>query len=159
MMRVALKAMGLSVLLFALAGCATQSNHRATPFLSPTEKSNSVLTNQEYDFARALVRSEIHRLKDVVTSATVTVVDATTIDSNIGYRCPSGRLLQIKLIGDFAHIAVSPMANLRPSAPTPDITVHAVNLTAGAKTGVTCLMGVQIGKVAPEPGAISLPLK
>ena len=153
-MRVTLKATGIAMLLVVLTGCATQSNHRATIL---AHHSSTALTSQEYAFARALVRSEIRHLKDVVTSATVTVVDATTIDSSIGYRCPSGRLLQIKLIGDFAHIAVSPLA-IQPGAPTPDVTVHAVNLTAGAKTGVTCLMGVQTGKVAPEPGAISLPI-
>jgi len=152
-----LKASGIAILLFALAGCAHQSDNTAAPLMSPTKHSDSALTYQEYDLARALVRSEIRRLKDVVTNATVTVVDATTIDSAIGYRCPSGRLLQIKLIGDFVHIAVSPMP-IQPGAPTPDITVHAVNLTAGAKTGLTCLIGVQTGKVSPEPGAISLPL-
>ncbi len=153
-MRGTLRISGFIILIFVLAGCATQSNHRA---MYQVEHSSNALTVPEYGLARDLVRSEIRRLKDVVTSATVTVVDATTIDSSIGYRCPSGRLLQIKLIGDFIHIAVSPMA-LRSGAPTPDITVHAVNLTAGAKTGLTCLMGVQIGKVAPDPGAIWLPI-
>lgn len=157
-MQMTLKVGGIVVLAFALAGCANQSDNTSAPLKSQTPHSSSALTSQEYAFARALVQSEIRRLRDVVTSATVTAVDATTIESNVGYRCPSGRLLQIKLIGNFTHILVSPMA-MKPGAPTPDTTVHAVNLTAGAKTGRICLTGVQVGKVAPDLGAVSLPLK
>lgn len=154
-MRGTLKVSGFAILLFVLAGCASQSDHRA---ISPTRHSNNVLTAQEYALARDLVRSEIRREGAILTSATVTVVYANMIDSNIGYRCPSGRLLQIKLIGDFPH-TITDGHVIRPGDPTPDFTVHAEVLTAGAKTGSPCLMGVQTGKVAPESGAESLPLR
>lgn len=146
---------------------------------APTQHSNSALTNQEYAFARDLVRREIRhvgavvtsgtvtmgygrygslwRSRDVVTGATVTVGNGTVTNSNIGYPCMSGRLLNIKLIGDFPHIATSPIPP-QPGATPPDATVHAVVLTADAKTGRACLVGVQTGEVAPVPGAISLPV-
>ena len=126
-------------------------------FAAPTQHRKSALTDKEYAFARDLARSEILRLKDVVTSATVTVGYGKVIDSNTGYPCTSGRLLHIKLIGDFVHIAISHPA-VQPGAPQPDFTVHAELLDADAKTGRPCLIGVQTGKVAPEPGAVSLPL-
>ena len=153
-MRMALRISGFVILTFALAGCATQSDHLATP---ATQKSGSALTAQEYTFARNIVRSEIRRLKDVVTSATVTVSEGKVLDPNTGYFCNSGRLLNIKLMGDFVHIAISHPAVL-PGAPQPDYSVRAEMLTADAKTGRTCLIGVQIGKVAPDPGAELLPL-
>lgn len=115
------------------------------------------MTAQEYTFARNIVRSETSRLREVVTSATVTVSEGKVIDSNTGYPCTSGRLLNIKLIGDFIHIVISHPAVL-PGAPQPDYTIHAEMLTADAKTGRPCLIGVQVGKVVPEPGAVSLPL-
>jgi hypothetical protein len=153
-MKRTLKATGLVLLLFALAGCATQSNHLATP---ATQRSSSALTAQEYTFARNIVRSEISRLRDVVTSATVTVSEGKVLDPNTGYPCTSGRVLNIKLIGDFIYIVIRHPAVL-PGSPQPDYTVHAEMLTADAKTGRPCLIGVQVGKVAPEPGAVSLPL-
>ena len=153
-MRAALKVTGLAFLLFALAGCATQSDHRATPI---TQQSGSALTVREYVLARALVRGEIRREGAVVTSATVTVSSGEVIDSNIGEPCISGRLLNIKLIGDFPHTITDGHA-VKPGDPIPDFTVHADVLTADAKTGRPCLVGVQTGKVAPEPGAESLPL-
>lgn len=145
------------MLLFALAGCASQSDNNASPLASPTQHVNSALTDQEYAFARDLARSEIRREDAVLTSATVTVGYGKVIDSNFGYPCTSGRLLQIKLIGDFPHIATGGRA-VQPGASFPDMTVNAVNLTADAKTGRPCLIGVQIGKVAPAPGAVSLPV-
>ncbi|GEM_PF-7039577 len=146
---------------------------------APTQHSKGALTGKEYAFARDLVRREIHRdgavvtratvtvgygrygslwrTSDVVTSATVTVSYGTVTDSNLGYPCMSGRLLNIKLIGDFLHILVSPMASLGRATPQ-DLTVHAIALTADAETGRACLMGVQTGDVAPAPGAVSLPV-
>lgn len=154
-MRVTLKVTGFAILLLVLAGCATQSNHRAMHLV---QRSSNALTVQEYSFARDLVRSEIRREGAILTSATVTVVNATTIDSNIGYRCPSGRLLQIKLIGDFPHTVTTGHAMMPGGDPHEDFTIHAELLTAGAKTGLPCLMGVQTGKVATDPGAIWLPI-
>lgn len=127
-------------------------------YASPTEHTISALTVQEYAFARDLVRREIRRLKDVVTSASVTLSSGKVMDSNTGYSCTSGRLLNIKLMGDFVHLVISHPA-IQPGAPQPDFSVHAELLTADAKTGRTCLIGVDVGKVAPDPGAASIALK
>lgn len=124
---------------------------------APTQHNNIALTDQEYTFASDLVRSEIRREGAVLTSATVTVGYGRVIDSNLGYSCTSGRLLHIKLIGDFPHIATTGHP-VKPGDPIPDFTVRAVVLTADAETGRACLMGVQTGEVAPAPGAISLPV-
>lgn len=126
-------------------------------FATPTQHRKSALTDQEYAFARELVRSEVRQQGAVLTSATVTVGYGKVFDSNIGYPCTSGRLLQIKLIGDFPHTVTTGYA-VQPGAPLADLTIHAVNLTADAKTGRACLVGVQTGKVAPAPNAVSLPI-
>lgn len=163
------------VVVAALSGQGSSLQHNP----GPADTSGSpALTDQEYAFARNVVRHEIRRIDAVLTSATVTVSYGTVTDpnidqligeshhvtvgygrvtdSNVGYPCMSGRLLNIKLIGDFPHIVVSPMAALLGTTP-PDATVHADVLTADAKTGRVCQIGVQTGKVAPDPGAESLP--
>lgn len=123
---------------------------------STTQYNKGALTDQEYAFARDLARHEIRRDGAIVTSATVTVGPGKVTDSNIGYPCMSGRLLNIKLIGDFPHTSTTGHPPF-PGDPNPDFTVHAVVLTADAQTGRACLLRVQTGKVAPEPGAVSLP--
>ena len=126
-------------------------------FAAPTHHRKSALTDKEYAFARDLARSEIRKESAVLISATVTVGYGKVFDLNIGYPCTSGRLLQIKLIGDFPHTVTTGLPMI-PGAPTPDFTVHAVNLTADAKTGRPCLISVQTGEVAPASGAESLPI-
>lgn len=125
-------------------------------FAVSTQHSNNTLTDQEYAFARDLVRQEIRQDGAVLTSATVTAGYGQVTDSNIGHPCLSGRLLHIKLIGDFPHI-VTTGHPVQPGAPIPDFAVRAVDLTADAKTGRRCLVRVQTGNVAPAPGAVSLP--
>ena len=126
-------------------------------FAASMQHRKSALTEKEYAFARELVRSEIRKEGAVLTSATVTVGYGKVFDSNIGYPCTSGRLLHIKLIGDFPHITTGGRA-VQPGTTLPDLTVHAVNLTADAKTGRPCLIGVQTGEVASASGAESLPI-
>lgn len=126
-------------------------------FAAPTQHRKSALTDKEYASARELVQSEIRKESAVLISATVTVGYGKVFDSNIGYPCTSGRLLQIKLIGDFPHIVISPHPK-QPGETTLDLNVHAVNLTADAKTGRPCLISVQTGEVAPASGAESLPI-
>lgn len=116
------------------------------------------ITKKEYAFASALVRKEIRQQVDaVITSASVTVSYGKVSDSNIGFPCASGQLLQIKLIGNFPHIAISPVA-VKSGGPTSDSTVHAINLTADAKSGPACLIGVQTGNATPAFGAVFLPI-
>ena len=123
---------------------------------STTQHNHSPLTDHEYSVALDLARQEIGRDDATVTSATVTVGHGTVLDSNIGYACTSGRLLHILLIGDFPHIVTT--GNPMMAGSTEDFTVHAVVLTADAESGRACLSGVRTGAVAPEPGAISLPV-
>lgn len=123
-----------------------------------TQHRKSALTDKEYAFARELVRSEIRQQYAVLTSATVTLGYGKVFDSNVGNPCTSGRLLHIKLIGEFPHITTGGLA-VQPGTQPPDLTVRAVNVTADAKTGRPCLIGVQTGKVAPEPNAVSLPVR
>lgn len=143
--------------LTAVASVAVVAIVCCIAFAASTQHRKSALTDQEYAFARELVRSEIRQESAILTSATVTVGYGTVLDSNVGYSCTSGRLLHIKLIGDFPHITTGGLA-VQPGTPLPDMTVHAVNLTADAKTGRPCLISVQTGKVAPAPNAVSLPI-
>lgn len=147
--RAAFLAIAATVALVAIVSCIA--------FAALTRHRESDLTDKEYAFARELVRSEVRQEGAVLTSATVTVGYGKVFDSNIGYPCTSGRLLHIKLIGNFPHITTGGRA-VQPGTPLPDMTVRAVNLTADAKTGRPCLIGVQTGKVAPSPNAVSLPI-
>jgi len=147
--RTAFLAIAASVAVVAIACCIV--------FAASTQHRRSALTDKEYAFARELVRSEIRKEGAVLTSATATVGYGTVLDSNVGYPCTSGRLLHITLIGDFPHITTGGLA-VQPGTPLTDMTVHAVNLTADAKTGRPCLISVQTGKVAPAPNAVSLPI-
>jgi hypothetical protein len=121
-----------------------------------TQHNHSPLTDHEYAVALDLARQEIGRDDATVTSATVTLGHGTVTDSNIGYACTSGRLLHILLIGDYPHIVTT--GNPVMAGSTEDFTVHAVVLTADAESGRACLLGVRTSAVAPEPGAISLPV-
>jgi len=125
---------------------------------SSPQHSKSALTDKQYAFARDLVRREIRRESAVVISATVTVSHGTVTDCDCGYPCMSGRLLNIKLIGNFPRIVISPVPPQQGTTP-PDATVHAVILTADGKSGRACRISVQTGHVSPEPGAIPLALK
>ena len=121
---------------------------------STTQHTHGPLTNHEYALALDLARQEIGRQDATVTSATVTLGYGKVTDSNIGYACMSGRLLNILLIGDFPHTVTT--GNPQLTGKTEDFTVHAVVLTADAKSGRACRIGVQTGDVTPVPGAVSL---
>jgi len=75
-------------------------------------------------------------------------------ESNFGRACSSGRLIDVKLIGDFPHL-VTTGHPVQPGEHV-DFTVHAVAVTADARTGEICLQGVQAGKVAPDAGATEI---
>ena len=139
-----------SVAVVAVVGWAALSGRGST-----TQHSHSPLTDHEYALALDLARQEIGRADATITSATVTLGYGKVTDSNIGYACMSGRLLNVLLIGDFPHTTTSPMVP-RSGETSKDLTVHAVVLTADAESGRACLVGVRIGDVVPEPGAISL---
>ena len=128
-----------------------------TAFALSMKHHTSAITKKEYAFASALVRKEIRQEDAVLTSATVTLDRGKISASKPNYPCASGLLLYVKLIGNFPHIAISPVAG-RSGTPNIDTTVHAINLTADAKSGRVCLIGVQTGKATPVPNALSLPI-
>lgn len=154
---------GLSV-----GGCADDVSAKSkpgglsdrSPAPEPTPQGNAVLTDHEYTLARGLAWREmrLHEAEGaVITDASVTVGYGKMFESNVGYACTSGRLLYIKLIGDFPRIVTTGHPVL-PGEPVPDFTVHAVLITADAESGRACLIGVQTGDVAPAPGAVTLPM-
>jgi hypothetical protein len=110
--------------------------------------------------AERTVRQELseERLKDAtIASASFTVSDGTLTQSNTGHVCDSGRLLRIRLIGNFPHIVTTgPYPGETTTAQ--DTIVGAVLLTAEYETGKVCLVGVATGEVAPAPGATVLVL-
>ncbi|MGI8523458.1 MAG: hypothetical protein ACR2K3_09150 [Nocardioides sp.] len=116
------------------------------------------LSGQEIARATAIARAEATREDAHVTSATVTAGRGVVVrDNNTGHSCRSGRVLHIKLIGNFPHIVTTGHA-VEPGQPMPDFTVHAVGLTADPVTGQTCLIGVQTGHPRPATGAVILDL-
>ena len=89
-----------------------------------------------------------------VTSATVTARPGTLQESNTGFACRSGRILNVKLIGTFPHTVTTghPVVG-NATGPAEDFTVHAVLLAVDAASGRTCRIGVQTGDVRPAPRA------
>ena len=148
--RIALLMASLAVI--AIVGWAVLSGRGST-----APHSHSPLTDREYSLALDLARQEIGREDATITSATVTLGYGKVTDSNIGYACMSGRLLNILLIGDFPHTLTTGNPKLAGET-SHDFTVHAAVLTADAKSGRACLIGVRTGDVAPVPGALLLPV-
>jgi hypothetical protein len=152
---------GCAAAVAIVVGVATVTSPGGVPSTPPPAASTSGahgdLTDQEYQAAVDLARQQLRTADGTVTTVTVTVSVGTVTDSNVGYPCESGRLLNIKLIGTFPHIATGGLVHL-PGMPAEDSTVHAVVLTADAETGRACLIGVQTGDVKPEPGAVVLDL-
>lgn len=119
---------------------------------------DEALTNGELAKAAAVARQKVASEDATITSATVTVRRGTVTDSNTGTSCTSGRLLNIKLIGSFPHIGTTGHP-VSPGEPSPDFTVGAVLITADARSGKACLIGVQTrehGEPQPEPNATVL---
>jgi hypothetical protein len=140
------------MLLLALSGCG--ESHRLQTLASQNTASP---TDQELALARVLLGQELReeRQQDTTLKSVSVSAEAGRVKQpNTGYACDSGRLLHIKLIGDFPRIGTTGNP-LVPGTTTPeDFTVHAVLLTADPKTEHVCLIGVQTGDVEPEPGAV-----
>lgn len=107
------------------------------------------LTSRQYKFAQQIAQAEIKKEDATVSSVTAKLENGTVIDSNVGYSCTSGQLLKILLIGSFPHI-VSLTAGLGAA----NYTVHGVALTADAKSGKACLLGVQVGRISPPSNSV-----
>ncbi|MHB0928543.1 MAG: hypothetical protein ACYC3W_06435 [Candidatus Nanopelagicales bacterium] len=112
------------------------------------------MTAQELQWARALAQQEVVKAGANVVNVTVTAVAGTVMESNLGYACTSGHVLHIRLIGTFPHIVTTgpgPWAD-----PAGDYQVRAIDITADARSGRACQLGVRTGKVAPEIGGVRL---
>lgn len=113
----------------------------------------AVVSGREYALAVALARREVHRADAVLTSATVVGKRGrVTTQSNYGEPCISGHLLVVTLNGTFPHTTTTGLSN------GGDTTVRAVVVTADARSGLPCLMGVRTVARPPGPGAVPLDL-
>jgi hypothetical protein len=163
-LRLAILSVGAGLLL--MSGCSRTSSEASASgsaaFAAPNARASTTaphgdLSSQEYDAAIELARQEIRHEKATVTSATATVGDGTVAQPNLSGHCDSGRLLKVTLIGTFPNIVTT--GHPVPSASRPqDFAVHAVVLTADAGSAQACLLGVETGNPAPEPGAVVLDL-
>ena len=118
------------------------------------------MSQDEIAKAEAAARQVIADQGATVSSATVIERQGKVRDSNTGHPCTSGRELQIKLIGKFAH-TVTTGHPVPPGSPTPDFTVRAMIITADAESGLACLISVQTGEDGgpkPLPGGTMLPV-
>lgn len=123
-----------------------------------SQRAGNPVSASELAKAVALAREEIHSQRATISSATVTASSGKMLDANTGHPCTSGRLLNIKLIGSFPH-TVTTGHDVRPGESSPDFTVRAVLITADARSGLACLIGVQTGERGqpePEPNATVL---
>lgn len=123
-----------------------------------SQQAGNSISASELAKAVALACEEVHSKEATISSATVTASSGKVLDANTGHRCTSGRLLNIKLIGSFPH-TVTTGHPVRPGEQPPDFTVRAVLITADARTGLACLIGVQTGErgqPAPRPNATVL---
>ena len=142
-----------AVLALLLAGCGSISE-AGTLATSASQLSHDELA-EAYSAADEKAESEDAH----ITSATVTAEEGTVPETNTGYRCSSGRLLRITLIGTFPHAVVAHgPANPSHAAEPFDSDVHAMLLIADAATGRVCEIGVQTGAVSPDPNATVLDL-
>lgn len=111
------------------------------------------LSGRELTFARNIARYWIAKSGAKVSSASVTATAGKEPSHNVGDACMSGRLLYIRLIGEFPNTAVSP----RPGT-AEEVSVRSMHITADAKTGRACLVGVGIKGVTPDHNAVILPI-
>ena len=155
--RVELRSVALAVLaVAALSACDDAPTSR-----DPESAESGTITDRERTQAERIVRQELNeeRLKDAtIDSASVTVSGGTVDQPNTGHVCDSGRLLRIRLIGDFPHIVTTGPVSLEGTTTAQDTSVGAVLLTADYQTGKVCLVGVRTGEVAPAPNATVIAL-
>lgn len=116
---------------------------------SHTLNGTNSLTSREYKFAQQIAQAEIKKEDATVTSVTAKLENGTVIDSNVGYSCTSGQLLKILLIGSFPH-----SVSLTAGSGAANYTVHGVALTADAKSGKVCLLGVHVGRISPLSNSV-----
>lgn len=141
----------------AVLGLLTTAGATAGLVAGDSSTHQGSLTDHEFAVAVEIARTET--TKQIYDDASIRIATARAFDgtrsqSNTGHQCLSGRLLQIKLVGDFPKIVTTgnPI-DPRDPGPPPDFTVHAVVVTADPETKQVCLIGVQVGEPRPpKPG-------
>lgn len=142
--RVAIGSAGAATILLAV-GLSTLSFRAGPTAPQPADRvDHGSLNSREFAVAVSVARQEADRLADPVTSAYATVAVGTVGDSNTGYECTSGKLLHIKLIGDFNHVVHGSMPGQRYEPTT------AVLITADPEGGHACLISVTTGPQTPD---------
>jgi hypothetical protein len=141
----------------AIGGCAsTTSRTFDASDLSSSAPAHGSLTDAEFKAAVAVARAEVAKEAATITSATATIGAGTETETNVGPPCTSGTLLHIKLIGTFPRIAISGSPTDDASSEGDNYSASAELITADAESGKACLISVQTGTVAPDPGATLL---
>ena len=148
----------------AIGGCASSTTNRTfdASDISSSAAAHGSLTDAEFKVAVAVARAEVAKEAATITSATATIGAGTETETNVGPPCTSGTLLHIKLIGTFPHIVTTgrPLDGASSDSGVPTdgsgFSVTAVLITADPASGKACLVSVQIGTVAPDPGATLL---
>ena len=141
------------VVVLILAGCHSPSSDPEPR----SSRQRGGLSDDEVAKAVAIARAKVEAEDAKIKSATVTAEPGTIAHSNTGYRCSSGRLLRIELIGSFPYVVTTgmPTAGTDP-ARSDDFDIHGLLLIADAGSGRVCQISVQTGKVTPSPDAILL---
>lgn len=132
----------------------------SAPIPGSGQSANTTVPPQgETDLARVIAQQEVARLEAVNVSAYMRAETGTVTDGNVGTRaCMSGRLLRVLLVGDFPHIVIAGLAVLKGDA-MPDTTVHGVEITADAQTGIACETSVRTGAVSVPDGFVLLAIE
>ena len=102
-----LTAGGIVLAVCVLASCGSVPAPVAggsTPGTGP-----GALSQRELRLADQLARREAKQEGATLSSATATVATGTQEEMNTGHPCTSGRMLYLKLIGDFPHAVVAPV--------------------------------------------------
>ena len=133
-----------SVLVGALTGCGS------TPSRTAAETPSAEQIKSVEGFVQAEAK-HLDQQGNKVTSATIAVAPGTVTNSNTGYQCTSGSVLNIVLNGTFPGIGVAPQVGAT------DTTVRAVLITADGRSGRKCLQGVSTAVQDPS-GTTPLPL-
>ena len=133
---------------FGLSACGSQP--------ADGGPANGSHEDRDLTLARAIAKDAVTAEEADVSSATFVVRSGTVTESNVGHSCTSGRLIEVKLIGDFPHIVTT--GHPVRVGQDGDFTVTALDITADAADGKVCLKGVQTGVVEPASGAVEIPL-
>jgi hypothetical protein len=144
---------GLALALLLLTGCGTGSGQGSAAGSDSRQiaLASSRLPRQQALFARHIARVEIRRQRSHVRLAVAELHPGRVRLSNTGFRCDSGTLLRVRLIGRFPHTIIAP-------TPGGSATVRSEVIEADPATGRECLIGFGTKHLRVHPGAVRVPL-